>query len=155
METYDPQKAARVWQRVQGNARPPLQPDNSDLLSLIEEEWKDAGVYLYLSRQYQGNHSNALRKMHEQEQSHVACLKGIYTLRTGSRPTVHTPQPQLPREAPEVLLRRCYGREMRSLAQYEARSSDPEYGQVFARMAEQEREHCRKISEFLGSTRRG
>ena len=154
MEAYDPQKAARVWQRVQGSTGA-VQADESALITMIEEAWKDAGGYLYLSRQYQGSQSNVLRRIHEQKQSHVACLKGIYTLKTGSRPVLQIPMPPLPREPVEVVLRRCYGREMRSLALYEARASDPEYGQVFARMAEQSREHCRKILELLGSTRRG
>lgn len=80
----------------------------------------------------------------------MACLKGIYTLQGAGRPDIPSPPP--PDKAPvSMLLRRCYGREMRCLAQYEARSSDPEYGQVFARMAQQEREHCRLILELLGS----
>lgn len=155
METYDPQKAARVWQRVRQTDQMPARPENSELLSMIEEAWKDAGVYLYLSQRYQRNQSAALRRMHEQQQSHVACLKGIYTLLNGTRPTLHIPMPPPPQEPPEVVLRRCYGREMRSLARYEARAADPEYGQVFARMAQQEREHCRMILELLGSTGRG
>ena len=53
-----------------------------------------------------------------------------------------------------TMLRRCYGREMRCLAQYEARANHPEYGPVFARLAEQEREHCRLILELIGNLKR-
>ena len=88
--------------------------------------------------------------MSQEEQAHMACLKGIFTLQGTGRPDVPSPPP--PDKAPvATILRRCYGREMRCLAHYEARSADPEYGQVFARMAQQEREHCRQILELLGS----
>ena len=61
---------------------------------------------------------------------------------------VKSAQPEL--ADPEALLRRCYGREMQCLAKYEARSSDPEFGVVFARLAEQERRHCHMVLELLG-----
>ena len=146
METYDKAKAARVWQRVQTEAAAnPAQ----GLGGLIAEEWADAAVYLALSKRVQGNQSAVLRKMSQEEQAHMACLKGIYKLQNAGQPDVPAPSPT--DKAPvSTLLRRCYGREMRCLAQYESRSADPEYGQVFARMAQQEREHCRQILEILG-----
>ena len=84
-----------------------------------------------------------LRKMAEEEQTHVACLRGIYRMVTGERCQIHTSPVDL--EDPPVALRRCYGREMRCLAAYEARSDDSEYGPVFAQLAQQEREHCKNI----------
>lgn len=150
MDTIDPTKAARVWQRVQGEQSHP--PMERGLLELIAEEWTDATTYLQLSRRFQGKDSAMLRKMYDDEQAHTACLKGIYTLLTGSRPTIRAATPSA--ENPEAILRRCYGREMRCLAQYEARSADPEYGQVFARLADQEREHCRMVLELLGNLHR-
>ncbi len=146
MDTYDPKKAAQVWQRVRQAT--PVETDGGELLGLIAGEWTDTATYLRLSRQFQGREAQLLRRLYEEEQAHAACLKGIYTLMTGQRPPVHTPA--VPQESPEITLRRCYGREMRSLAQYERRSDHPEYGPVFARLAEQEREHCRIILELLG-----
>lgn len=147
MEGYDKEKAARVWQRVQGSV---AEDPTRGLQGMIAEEWADAAVYLSLSRRVQGNHSAILRKMGQEEQAHMACLKGIYTLQGTGRPEVPAPQPM--EKAPvSVMLRRCYGREMRCLARYEARANDPEYGQIFARMAQQEREHCRQILELLGT----
>lgn len=147
METYDKAKAARVWQRVQGEvASNPTQ----GLQGLIAEEWADAALYLSLSRRVQGNASVILRKMGHEEQAHMACLKGIYTLQGTGRPEIPAPPP-VDKTPVSVLLRRCYGREMRCLAQYEARADHPEYGQIFTRMAQQEREHCRQILELLGS----
>lgn len=146
METFDPTKAAQVWQRVHTGAPQP-RPEEG-LLELITREAEDAAIYLQLSRVVQGKASVLLRRMYDQEQTHVACLKGIYTLTTGKRANI--PMPKLTPDTPENVLRRCYGREMRCLARYEQRCSDPEYGQVFSRLAEQERDHCRMILELLG-----
>lgn len=145
MDTIDQAKAARVWDRVRGDA--PAAPEQG-LAELIAQEWTDAAVYLQLSRRFQGKDSALLRRMYEEEQAHTACLKGIYTLITGRRPAVKAVPP--PQGDPEQILRRCYGREMQSLARYEARAADPEYGQVFARMAQQERAHCHMVLELLG-----
>ena len=147
METFDKAKAARVWQRVQGDAA--TNPARG-LQGLIAEEWADAAIYLSLSKRVQGNAANILRKIGQEEQAHMACLKGIYTLQGTGRPDIPAPPP-VDRAPVSVLLRRCYGREMRCLAQYESRANDPEYGQIYARMAQQEREHCRQILELLGS----
>jgi len=147
MNGYDPKMAARVWQRVQKAPDPAPNPDQ--LLTLIAQEWTDAATYLSLSRRTQGKSSNLLYQLYQEEQAHVACLKGIYMLLTGNRPNVHSTPPE--RESLDRMLRRCYGREMQSLAQYEARSADPEYGQIFTRLAAQEREHCRMLLEILGS----
>lgn len=148
METYDPEKAAQVWQRVHASA--PTGPDSDTLLALIAGEWNDAATYLYLARGRQGREAAILRRLFEEEQAHAACLKGIYTLTTGQKPVIHTPPPV--QGTLEATLRRCYGREMRSLAEYEARSADPEYGPVFVRLAAQEREHCRIVLELIGET---
>jgi hypothetical protein len=40
--------------------------------------------------------------------------------------------------------------EMRSLKEYETKSGDPEYGHVYARLAEQEREHCMALLGIIG-----
>lgn len=145
METIDKQKAARVWERVQG--RPG--PGQEELLALIAGESSDAAVYLQLSRRFQGNQSAVLRRLHEQEQSHAACLKGIYTLITGQQAIVPAIRP--PQGTTEGILRRSYAREMQSLAAYEAKSADPQYGQVFAKLAQQEREHCHTLLTLIGS----
>ena len=150
MDVMDNKKAAQVWQRVTGSNHP--QHDTRELLDLITEEWADATTYLHLSRHFQGKESGILRKLSEQEQAHTACLKGIYTLITGSAPKVRTIGP--PQDPPMQVLRRCYGREMHCLAQYESRTNDPEYGQVFGKLAEQEREHCRLILELIGNLKK-
>lgn len=153
METYDAEKAARVWQRVRGFDTPaPSSRDTGEpeeLLRLIQREWQDAAVYLHLSRRMQGKQAAMLHRLFEEEQSHAACLKGIYRLVTGQPAATSSPAP--PQEPIEVTLRKCYGREMHSLADYEARTAHPEYGPVFQKLAAQEREHCRIVLQLLGS----
>jgi rubrerythrin len=147
MKEIDSQKAARVWQRVQGKTS--QSEDFNSLPSMIAGEWWDAATYLRLSRQFNGKEANFLRKMFEDEQSHAACLKGIYTLLTGDRLVTQTPAPR--QEPLSASLRRCYGREMQCLAQYEKWSDHREYGPVFQRLAQQERAHCAALLEILGN----
>jgi hypothetical protein len=73
----------------------------------------------------------------------------MYSLFTGEKCAVHNQLPQ--KEPAERTLRRCYGLEMRSLKEYEAKCDDPEYGHIFARLAEQEREHCMALLGVIGS----
>ena len=147
MKNIDAKTAAMVWDRVQNAAVPT--GDAPAILNLIEEELVDAAAYLRLARKLPPPQATIARQLAQQEQSHAVCLKGIYTLITGRKAMV--PQPALSDDPPEVVLRRCYGREMRCLAQYESRANHPEYGQIFARMAQQEREHCRLLLELLGN----
>ena len=143
MENFDAAKATRVWQRVQAT-----QPEAEGLPALIAGELEDAATYIQLAKRLGGKEGQVLRKLAETEHSHAACLKGIYTLMTGE--PINPRIPPLRQEESARTLRRCYGREMRCLAQYEARSSDPEYGPVFSRLAAQEQEHCRIVLELLG-----
>lgn len=151
MNGINSQMAARVWERVQ--AAPQVERDpGQDLPMLIAQEWKSAATYLHLSRRFQGRESRLLRQMFQEEQSHAACLRGIYTLITGQRASVKAPP--VSQEPVTVILRRCYGEEMRALAEYEQWSNHREYGPVFARLVQQEREHCRILLEILGSLKR-
>ena len=89
------------------------------------------------------------RQMAQQEHSHATCLKGMYALITGHKAIV--PPPTVSDDPPDIVLRRCYGREMRSLTQYESRQSDPQYGHVFRSLAQDEQAHCHRILEILGA----
>lgn len=151
MENFDAAKATRVWQRVQSPQVP--QPEVEGLPALIAGELEDSATYAQLGRRIGGKDGQILRKLAEAEHSHAACLKGIYTLMTAQ--PIAPKIPPLRQEPADRTLRRCYGREMRCLAQYEARSSDPEYGPVFARLAAQEREHCMAVLELIGRMKNG
>ena len=146
MKNYDPKTAARVWDRVQ-NAAVPI-ADAQLILNLIGDEALDAATYLQLSKRLPVPQATVIRQMSQQEQAHISCLKGIYTMITGEKAKILPPK--VADDPPDIVLRRCYGREMRALAQYEARQNDPQYGHVFHSMARQEQEHCHKILELLG-----
>ena len=147
MQTYDPRKAERVWQRVQ-SARPqePRQEDN--LKELIMNEWIAAATSAQLARQMGQKEGAQLQRLSREEHGHGASLRGIYYLKTGEKCPVQTPK--LVEEPFEVTLRRCYGLEMRSLKAYEAKCDDPEYGHVYAKLADQEREHCMALLGVIG-----
>jgi rubrerythrin len=147
MDTIDPATAAWVWQRVR--AEEPEAPREEGLKELIAREWEAAATYLQLSRHFQGRQNALLRKLFTQEQAHAACLKGLYSLLTGKRPAVAGVKPV--EDDPMKVLRRCYGRQMQCLARYEQRTNDPEYGHVFARLAQQEKEHCHILLEIIGN----
>lgn len=147
MKQYDPKTAARVWDRVQNTALPA--GDSQAVLNLIAEEMLDSAAYLRLAKRLPTPQAAVARQIAQQEQSHISCLKGIYTLITGRKAIV--PPPTVSDDPPEIVLRRCYGREMRCLAQYEARQGDPQYGHIFRKLAMQEQEHCHRILEILGT----
>ena len=146
MRNYDPKTAARVWDRVQ-NAAVPI-ADAQLILNLIADEALDAATYLQLSKRLPVSQATVIRQMAQQEQSHISCLKGIYTMITGEKAKILPPK--VADDPPDIVLRRCYGREMRALAQYEARQNDPQYGHVFRTLARQEQEHCHRLLEILG-----
>lgn len=151
MNGINSQMAARVWERV--HAAPQEGSNPAQVLPvLIAGEWAAAAMYLHLSRRFQGRESRLLRQMFQEEQSHAACLRGIYTLITGEHAAVKAPP--VSQDPAEVILRRCYGEEMRTLAEFEQWSTHREYGPVFARLVQQEREHCRILLEILGSLKR-
>lgn len=153
--TYDPQKAARVWKRVQerseAETREQTRPEGS-VRNMILEAMTAAAVYLQLAHRLSGPESAVLQRLYREEQNQAACLKGIHTLITGEAPAVSVAP--VPQENPELTLRRCYAREMQCLKNYEARIQDPDYGPVFHRMAVQEREHCKAVLELLGNLKR-
>lgn len=147
MKPYDPKTAISVWDRVK--SAEPSAGDAPAILNLIEEELADAATYLRLSKKLPPPQAAIARQLSQQEQSHAVCLKGIYSLITGRKALV--PQPVIADDPPEIVLRRCYGREMRSLAHYESRQNDPQYGNVFRTLSRQEQEHCHRILELLGA----
>lgn len=118
------------------------------LQELIHAEREDAAVFLILSRRQEGTRNEiSLRRLYEEEQAHADCLKGLYSLATRTPPPLRAVPDET--ESTETILRICYGRQMRRLAAYEARSKESSYGAIFFRLAQQEREHCRLILELI------
>ena len=150
MEEFDREKAARVWERVlKREDLAPLEPRKTDLTPLVLSAQELAGFYHAAARQLGGRDGDLVRGLLRQQKGMAACLKGVCRMRTGAVPAVE--RPSLSQDAPEALLRRCYEQKLRAVNQYGSRSSDPQFGPVFAHLARQEQEHCRLLLEILGS----
>ena len=146
MEKYDPEMAARVWQRVRGEPEAVLLPPSSQALAAAEME--QAAALLQLSRQLQGRQKDLVRRLYAEKKAHADTLRGIHFLMTGKRPMIRTAPDESP--TPEIALRKCYGASLRAMKDYENRSQEPEYGPVFASLARQEKAHCALLLELLG-----
>lgn len=150
MQLYDAQKATLVWQRVRGAGGETVPPSSlNGLNALLMQAATEADLYQKLSPHFFGGDRTRLHKMARETTTHTACLKGICTLVRGAPPAVQTP-PSTP-EPPEITLRKCYRSALSSLAEYESRSCDAEYGPAFAQMAKAKKVHCLWILELLGN----
>lgn len=146
MNTYDPKKAERVWARVQGER--PAEAPEMNLQAMIMNEWVASSTYLALARQVPPREMCILQRMAREEQGHGATLKGIYTMITDQEPVIKASP--MTAGSVELLLRKCYAAEMQTAREYQHWAAEAEYGPVFARLAEQEREHCRMVLELMG-----
>lgn len=139
------EKVAQVWQRVHSGTPRALA---AELEEMIAGAWADAAAYLGLSRQFGGKEAGMVYRMFQRKQAHAACLKGIYTMLTGQKLVARQATPA--GRSREQTLRSCYGREMHCLARYEQYAEHPEFGAVFARLAQEERDHCHTLLILLG-----
>ena len=145
MQYYDPEKAARVWGRVQGGTDTVA----VGLQGLLTQAISDEKTYIALCRQFSGTTGQRLQKLARQEQKHIACLKGICALVRGAAPEIPAIVPQT--DSPDAALRKCYRNALQSLAAYESRIADPDYGPVFSLLAQEKRDHCLQILSLLGN----
>ena len=147
MEKYDPEMAARVWRRVQGETAS-MAAAAPSVQALAAAEMEQAGIFLQLSQRMQGREKALMRRLYEEEKVHGAMLRGIQLLTAGKCPPIRiAPAKQT---SPEIALRKCYGAALRAMKEYENCMADPEYGPAFAELAKQERVHCGFILEVLG-----
>lgn len=144
MEPYSAEKAARVWQRVRGEAPAgaPAQPSPRELM-LLEAEAETA--FIHLARQFPGSASR-LQQLARNARRCRDCLGGICRLREGKCPRFTLPPPR-----DGGGLRRCCGRSLRAVNAYRALSADPEYGTVYAALAEEKQQQLREVLELLGT----
>ena len=147
MEHFDSERAKRVWQRVQSGT-PPQQAPLQSLQGLIQRELTDGVTYQQLMRRLQGKEQLVLRQLYEQKMRNAAILKGICLLTEGTAPQV-APYP-VTGDPAAVLLRRCYGSQQQTLAEYESRKEDPQNGRIFQKLAEQTLSDCCVLLELLG-----
>ena len=148
MEKLDKELQQRVWQRVQNREKlemPALEQEN--LRPLILSVQENVVAYQNLSRQFQGKDGEKLRRLQQESQKCIACMKGICRVR-GEQ--VKVPQLNWEKEPAKRVLMKCYHRERKLWNEWEQRSMDPDHGLVFGRLAQQAREHCVSIMEVLG-----
>lgn len=148
MKEIDSQKAARVWQRVQGEGYPPA-AKSGQYPALIQDQWQLSMLYLQLSRKMPSKDGAVLLRLAREARAAAVCLRGICILTAGQGPAPSA-QPEGGATV-EVLLRRGYGQELRLLKEYEARCGDAEYGAAFSALVQRAQEHCCKLLELIGS----
>ena len=134
----------KIWQRVRGE----IQPVTDGLPALAAGAMSRAALYNALARQLQGPGRSIFLSLQEQEQECVRCLQGVYRLATGGKMQAASVPPEA--EKLEPALRKCYGQSLKTLASFEQKALHPEYGPVFAHLAEKMRENCWKIAHLLG-----
>ena len=149
MESFDQEKARRVWDRVNGNCH--QEPDFDALNALMCQELTDAAVLLRLSKRIGGRGGDLLRMARHCRQ-HAGYLRGICSM-------VHRncPQPAVPLPAdgpPGAALRKCYVNSLHRMREYEKMIPDPEYGPVFRNMAQTMQHHCASLLELIGYAER-
>lgn len=147
MEQFDSEKAARVWQRVQNRETP--EPIRKDPGVLIRSAAEQAAYYRNVSRALPGKYGERLRDYARQQQRSGECMKGICRL-SGITPALGQPQP-VRQEPPLRLLEKCCHGERRLVAEYSARTGDPEWGRVYGKMAAEAAERCCGLLEILGA----
>lgn len=145
MESFDQEKARRVWARV--HSGPECAPDPDTLTALLSQELTDAAVLTRLAKQIGGRGGDLLR-LARQCRQHAGYLRGICTMirRDYSNPAVPAPTVTTAGGA----LRNCYVNSLHRIQEYENRSADPDYGPVFRKMADTTRNQCAALLELIG-----
>lgn len=145
LEHIDPNTEAQVWQRVMGGPEGGI--TDSDLRPLLLAAGESAGIFRYLSGRLTGENRQRAKILHDRAVDTLACLRGIQTMTGGGGKVAAQPVPKEPlRRTLEKSYRRC----IRAMTEYTARSLDPEFGVVFQKLAERERENCALILRILG-----
>jgi len=143
MEHYDSDKAARVWQRVRGEA--PMPAEIPGLPALIAAEAELQGLYRSMAKQFP-----AAAELARDCGRHAAMLRGICDC-VGS-PRIDGGPRQIDGGPPRNGLRLCYSKTLQAIGEYEKLAMHPEYGCAMAAMAQKKREHACKLLERMGAT---
>lgn len=145
MESFDQQKAQRVWDRVNGIRSPG--PDLNALTALMSQELTDAAALLRLAKRL-GGRGGYLLKLARRCQQHAGYLRGVCAIVNRNTPSVAVP---ISGEEPaQAVLRRCYVNSLHRMREYEALSRHPDYGPVFQTMSAAMQHHCATLLELIG-----
>lgn len=146
MEQFDREKAKRVWQRVQSSG--PMPEFTMSEAALAASEMGESALYIRLSQRMRGSDSQILRKIAMEDRQHAGILQGICRMK--GMGNIKKPGNMVQTGPLAQQLRLCYGRKMQLAAEYEKRITDGQFGNVFAKLAEAERSHCRSLLMLIG-----
>ena len=143
MERTD--KSRQVWQRVL-NPQPATPRDG--IRALRRESAVLAGAYRQLMNSLSGKPREKAEQLYREEAATSACLRGLEVLRGEDGGNLKFPQPG--KEPALRLLRSCFHRTRNCMAEYTARSVDPEIGMVFRELADRAQKQCALVVELMG-----
>ena len=143
MERMD--KSREVWQRVL-QSQPAVPRDG--LRGLRRESSALSAAYRQLMSSLTGKAGEKAGQLYREEAVISGCLRGLEVLRGEDAGKLKYPQPA--KEPPLRLLRSCYHRTRNCMAEYTARTVDPETGAVFRELAERAQRQCALIAELMG-----
>ena len=143
MERMD--KSREVWQRVL-QSQPAVPRDG--IRGLRRESAALSGAYRQLTASLTGKAGEKAGQLYRGETEISACLRGLEILRGEDGGKLKYPQPA--KEPTQRLLRGCYHRTRKCIAEYTARTVDPETGAVFRELADRAQKQCALIAELMG-----
>ena len=143
MERMD--KSREVWQRVL-QSQPAVPRDG--LRGLRRESSALSAAYRQLMSSLTGKAGEKAGQLYREEAVISGCLRGLEVLRGEDAGKLKYPQPA--KEPTLRLLRSCYHRTRNCMAEYTARTVDPETGAVFRELAERAQRQCALIAELMG-----
>ena len=148
LEERNAKQEQQIWQRVFAQPRAAGQEDLRGLqLSVMEL----MAIYRHLYGEALAKSRDRIRSLFRGERENLACLRGMCRLSGGAEGKEKTMT--VPKLAAEKLLQLCYHKTRQAMAEYTARSVDPEFGEVFRQMAQREGEHCAILVQLLGDGR--
>lgn len=145
MERMDKNKEGQVWQRVL-NPQPAVPRDG--LRFLRRESTALTGAYRQLMTSLSGKPGEKAGQLYREETITAACLRGLEVLRGEDGGKMKAPSAS--QEPALRLLRSCYHRTRNCMAEYTARTVDPETGAVFRQLASRAERQCALLAELMG-----
>jgi hypothetical protein len=124
----------RVWQRVRGETDP-----SEPVRAMLADQGLLLGTYRNLSRR-----GGAWRRLWEQKEEQVACLRGLLRMLTGQGTA-------RPRCGSAGELTDCFTLEQKFLTELTVLSRDGEWGPLFDALLDRQKCQCRLLLTILGT----
>ena len=124
----------RVWQRVRGEPEPTGQ---------LRELLADQGTLLAAYRNF-CRRGGVWRRLYEQKEEQVACLRGLLRLQTGQNAA-------RPRSPGTGDLNTCFRLERRLLSELTLLSREGPWADLYALLLDRQKGQCRLLLQLLGT----